>query len=185
MAAVVLFLALGFLPAQTVEPEVPEQSACHVYIDEQHIWTLEIIPDANGVLTPILNIINFTRSEAELRPAEIHIADAMGEEARVERFSIDTGVPGDPYLTPFLKVLRTSFIGMDLMGDFEGFSAPARVFVDLGPHRFQLQPLDCMEFEMLAEKINQVNFNSPNVAEDFWVLKIEPFGDRQRRPRDP
>lgn len=97
---------------------------------------------------------------------------------------MDTGVAGEPYTMRFLKVLGNSFIGLDLDGEYDDFAEPARVIIDLGDHRFKLQAVKCSEFELLAEKINQVNFDSPDIPEDFEVLKIEFLGTQGPRPEE-
>ena len=102
----------------------------------------------------------------------------------VEKFSMDTGVPGEPYRMEYLAVKGKSFIGLDLLGKFENFVEPTRVVIDLGEDRFQLQPLACMEFNALAEKIDRVNFDSPNIWEDYEVLQIKFLGEKSLRPQD-
>ncbi len=102
-------------------------------------------------------------------------------EAEVEKFSIDTGVPGEPYVVQYLKVHGESFIGLDLKGDFEGYSELKEVSIDLGNNRFILERIDCLAFEALAQRINQVNFESPDLHQDYEVLKIELMGKREAR----
>ncbi len=82
-----------------------------------------------------------------------------------------------------LKVLGNSFIGFDLLGKFEGFEESPRVAIDLGHTRFELKPLDCVSFERLAAQINNINFNSPDIQEDFSILKIEHLGRKIPRPK--
>jgi hypothetical protein len=97
---------------------------------------------------------------------------------------MDTGVPGEPYLMEYLRVLGNSFLGLDLLGEFDDFSEPTKIVIDLGEDRFQLEPLACMDFEALAGKIDQINFNSPNLWEDFEVLRIEFMGQKMPLPVD-
>lgn len=178
IAISLLLFASGLRAGQLPSPEV---SACHVFIDYEFIWTLEIV-QANGVNpTPILNIITFADGEWDLRPEQIHLAKSMRQEAEVERFSIDTGIPGEPYVVQYLKVQGESFIGLDLKGDFEGFGELREVSIDLGNNRFILEPIDCLAFEALAQRINQVNFDSPDLHQDYEVLKIELMGKREAR----
>lgn len=157
-----------------------QPSGCHVYIGYELIWTFEMVSG-----TPVLNIVSFVEGEWMLRPEQILIQgrDQRRRGARIRRFSIDTGVPGDPYNVNFLRVQGNSFIGLDLLGDFSNYQTPASVKIDLGNHRYELQPVDCLDFEMLVEKISRVNFNSPDIREDFRVLKIEVMGRRVPRPR--
>ncbi len=180
--ALCCWLALGgLLQAQDVSVEKVKASRCHVYLDFEYIWTFEMVEEAADANVPILNIITFGEEEHPFRPEQIAIYDSGGRPAQVEKFSIDTGVEGDPYVTSFLTVLGGSFIGMDLEGNFSRFGEPQRVAIELGAHEFQLQAVDCLDFEGLAEKIDQVNFNSPNIKEDFEVLGIEPLGKKTAR----
>ncbi|HLV01949.1 MAG TPA: hypothetical protein VKZ59_11820 [Acidobacteriota bacterium] len=158
-------------------------SRCHVFIDYNFIWTLEMVQSPSQSNVPILNIITFEEGTWDLRPDQIHLQNPSGQEAEIKRFSMDTGIEDEPYLTPYLKVQGDSFIGLDLEGDFQNFGELQRVYIDLGDSRFELQAVDCLDFEGIAERINQVNFDSPDVREDYAVLQIQLMGRRVARPR--
>jgi hypothetical protein len=164
-------------------PGPPRVSACHVFIDHQFIWTLEVVKSASGAPSPILNIITFLEGQWDLRPKDIHLINGAGREAEVEKFSIDTGVVEDPYLLRYLKVHGDSFIGLDLLGDFRGFETLAEVSIDLGDSRFILEPVDCLEFENVVHQINQINYDTPDIRQDYEVLRIELKGRREARRR--
>lgn len=157
-----------------------DSSRCHAFINYDFIWTLEMIPDRAGGATPILNIVTLRPGEWDLRPEQIHLFNSRGLEAEIDRFSIETGE--EPYLTHFLKVHGDSFIGLDLVGDFQGFEEVENVSVDLGDVRYVLQPVDCLDFEVLVDRVNLVNFDSPDVREDYTVLGIELIGRIEPRP---
>ena len=175
-------LFLGTVAGQQLKKQV-DLSSCHAFIDYENIWTIEIVRTQSADAVPILNIITFTPGEWDLRPNQVHVFDTEGSEAEVKRFSIDTGVADDPYDTKYLKVLGNSFIGIDLLGEFEGFQESPRVAIDLGHLRFELKPLDCNWFERIAEQINKINFNSPHIQEDFEILRIEHLGNKVPRPK--
>jgi len=177
-----LFVASGWVSAQSLEKTSPEASRCHVFIDDQNIWTVEILEDPNGDIVPILNIITFSPGGWDFRPQEIYIYNQQGKAATVERFSMYTGVPGEDYLMQYLKIRGNSFIGLDLLGEFDDFTEPTRVAIDLGEDRFQLKPLDCIDYDALAEKIDRINVDSPNLWEDFDVLQIKFLGEKMLRP---
>jgi len=181
-----LFLSVApSLAAQApipAEPETPpKSSACHVFIDNQFIWTLEVTRTASGSPAPILNIITFIEGQWDLRPSQIHLVNDHKREAEIEKFSIDTGIIEDPYYLRYLKVQGGSFIGLDLLGDFEGFEALRQVVIELGDSRFTLEPVDCLDFETIAQQINQINFDSPDIRQDYEVLHIELRGHREAR----
>lgn len=160
----------------------PPTSHCHLFIDQENIWTLETVEDGGEEIVPILNIITFSPGKWEFRPRQIHIFDADGREARVEKFSMETGSLEGAYLSTFMPVLGNSFIGLELLGSFNDFAEPASVLIDLGESRFELQSVDCAEFERLAEKINRINLDSPDIREDFEVLEINPLGRIDLKP---
>jgi len=93
-----------------------------------------------------------------------------------------TGVPGEDYLMQYLKVRGKSFIGLDLLGEFDDFTEPTRIAIDLGEDRFELEALDCVDYDALAEKIDRINVDSPNLWEDFDVLQIKFLGEKMLRP---
>ncbi len=138
-----------------------------------------MVQDGRRKRVPILNIITLTGEEGYLSPDQIHIYNKRGEEAETKRFSIDTGQREKPYLTPRLKILGHNFIGVDLVGSFEHFPEATRISIELGDHSFKLQPIGCLDFEALAEKINAVNVNSADPRADFQALEIEPVGQRR------
>ncbi len=182
---IVLFGALCCslpLIAQRSNSEKLENSRCHVFVDLEYIWTLEMV-EAGRSSTPILNIITFGEEELPLKPEQIVLRNQRNRRATVEKFSIDTGVDGDPYVTNYLMVLGGSFLGMDLKGSFSDHAEPKEVIIQLGDDEFRLQPIDCLDYEALAQQINQINFNSPNVEEDFKVLNISPMGIRQPKKK--
>ncbi len=176
-----LFLFCGWVSGQALQRQPPESSRCHIFIDDLNIWTIEIIEDRGGVIVPIVNLITFSPGEWDFRPRDIHIYSGA-RETQAEKFSMDTGVPGEPYLMEYLRVLGNSFLGLDLLGGFDEFSEPTQVVIDLGEDRFQLEPLECLDFEALAEKIDRINFNSPNLWEDFEVLQIKFMGQKMPLP---
>lgn len=185
--AVTLLIVSGLALGQTINKggsDRPlETSRCHLFIDNENIWTLEMVQSGGGDRIPILNIITLTKGEWDLRPEHIQIYNKKGKKAEIKKFSMDTGIPDEPYLMDYLKVLGNSFIGLDLKGDFGDFAEPSRIAIDLGEQRFELQSTDCLQFDNIAEKINGVNVDSPNIKEDFYVLKIEHTGKKQPKPR--
>ena len=50
--------------------------------------------------------------------------------------------------------------------------------VRCGPDDFFLAPLSSFDFENLALKVNRLNLGSPDLRDDWRVLKLEPIGTR-------
>jgi hypothetical protein len=169
------------LGVQEADPNQPKKSRCHVFVDYQFIWTLEMVDGGGETPIPVVNIVTFAKGQWDLRPEQVHLFANRRREAEIKRFSLDTGVAGNPYLVQYLKVLGESFIGMDLIGDFGGFLELSQVSFDLGDNRFVLEPIDCLQFETLVSKINQVNFDSPDLRQDYSVLNLSLHGKREAR----
>ena len=178
---VLLVFAPGVLGAQGAEP-IPA-ATCFVFIDTQFIWTLEMVLNPYGRAIPILNIITLARGEWDFRPDQVILVNPEGRTAEVERFSMNTGVEDEPYLTNYLKVLGNSFIGVDLIGELEDFKELREAGIELGDNLFSLAPVHPAVFESLASKINQINVDSPDIREDYRVLGISFFGKRERAER--
>jgi hypothetical protein len=161
------------------QPAELQKSRCHVFIDYQFIWTLEMVEGENDTIIPVVNIVTFAKGQWDFRPEQVHLLADRGREAKIERFAIDTGVAEDPYVVQYLKVLGESFIGMDLEGEFQGFEELSQVYIDLADSRFVLEAIDCFQYETLVGKINQVNFDSPDLRQDYSVLKLGLHGKRE------
>lgn len=138
------------------------------------------MPDPYDRVVPILNIVTLDRGEWDFRPVQVTLVNPEGRIAEVERFSISTGVEGEPYLTNYLKIHGNSFIGFDLVGDFEDFRTLTEVSIEMGDNLFRLEPLLPSVFESLVTKIDQINVDSPDIREDFRVLGIRFMGSRER-----
>lgn len=161
----------------------PPVSRCHVFIDQKNIWTLETIVTPGEEIAPILNIVTLSAGKWEFRPRQIHILNASGNKAHITKMAMDTGFLEESYLTTYLSIRGNSLIGLELLGDFNNFSEPASVSIDLEKNRFRLKPIDCVDFEHLTKKINRINLNSPNVWEDFEILQINSLGSIDPKPQ--
>jgi len=123
-ALVLVFAQLPLLAQAENEAKKIERSRCHCFIDYENIWTFEMVENQDGQRVPILNIITFTAGQWEMKPAQVHVLNAKSREAKIDKFSIDTGIAEEPYNTGSLKVLGNGFIGLDLLGKFDDYGEP-------------------------------------------------------------
>ena len=173
---ILLLCCFAPLPAQGSDSALA--STCFVFVDTQYIWTLEVVLTPDNRPIPILNIITLTRGEWDFRPIQVDLVNMEGRIADIKRFSMNTGVEGEPYLTNYLNVLGNSFIGVDLVGDFEEFRQLSEVRIQLGKDLFRLAPIPSSEYELLASTINEINVDSPDIREDYKILGINRLGER-------
>lgn len=158
--------------SQPLSGEIPKVSRYFAYIDGEVIWTVE---NSQGQ-PPILNIVTFSDVTSPLRPAQIRIYDPRGKRLEVRELKIETGDPKDPYRTKNLRVLGRSFIGVLIEMKDAGFDEASRVEIHWNGRVYELTPLNALDFNILAEKINNININSPDIRDDFRVLKLETLG---------
>ena len=123
---------------------------------------MEVVEGSNQFPVPIVNVVTFEMEETILRTRHIFLFDKANRTAEINRFSIETGF--DPYLTNNLKILPSSFIGFDLKGNFKGFLKPTRVVIELGKTRYLLQAVECLVYEILASKINKINYDKCSMS---------------------
>ena len=136
-----------------------------------------LTPDNRPV--PILNIITLTRGEWDFRPIQVDLVNMEGRIADIKRFSMNTGVDGEPYLTNYLNVLGNSFIGVDLVGDFEEFRQLSEVRIQLGKDLFSWPLCRHLNMSCWPPGSNQINVDSPDIREDYKILGIRHLGERE------
>tara|TARA_B100000949_G_C14229663_1_gene428343 strand:+ start:219 stop:779 length:561 start_codon:yes stop_codon:yes gene_type:complete len=169
-----LLLIPGWLQAEGSEGDFDQTSRCHLFIDHENIWTLEILKN-EGIAVPILNIITLSPGEWEFRPRNIHLYDSQGRRTQIQKFSMNLGTE-EFYVSEYLKVLGNNAIGLDLIGQSMDFFEITKVFIDLGTNRFYLNSIDCVAFDSIVEKINQIDLNNHEIQRYFKALQIELTG---------
>ena len=153
-----------------------EPSGRHfIYAQYDFILTLELTTQKEA----ILNVVNFTSDTYALRPQQLAIVDAQGQAVKVDKIVIETGNPADPYLTSNMKILPNSFIGLVLRGAFAPVSRIQAASLRIGDQIFHLDPITELQFNAAADRIDRMNFDSPDIREDFRVLKMDFFGRRE------
>lgn len=170
-ALILLIVLLGAVPAAGAEP-----SGRHfIYAQYDFILTFEFTAGKEA----ILNVVNFTDQTYAFRLEHISLTDEQDQDVKAEKIVIETGNPSDPYRTGAMKILPNSFIGLVLQGKFDSVKQFKSAAVQLGSLRCHLDPVSEPAFNVAAEKINKMNFDSPDVREDFRVLKMEFFGRKE------
>jgi hypothetical protein len=155
-----------------------DRSAYFAFVDRDYIFTIEMVKP--GV--PLFNFISMTDKE-QLLPAKDVRLSLEGRKATGKLFVVDTGDPKEPVVMPSIHLHPKSSFGVRLQGDFGDTKEVLGVAVRFGPDDFFLMPLTSSEFESLALKINRLNLGSPDLREDWRVLKLETIGTRAPSPR--
>lgn len=163
-------------PPVSQRPEDKQASGKYfVYVDHDYIFTLELVDDK----VPVLNFANITDKQQTLSPGSIQLF-LRGRRYPVKFLVMDTGNDRETITIPSTKIYGHSSFGYALKGDFGKLEKLDRVVLKVGGEVFELEPISKNDFEMLALKINRVNLASPDIRDDFRVLRIAQKGKRTR-----
>ncbi len=184
----VFLLLLPQFPPKPIGPPPPrpqpqssaplDRSGYFAFVDRDYIFTIEMVKP--GV--PLFNFISMTDTERLLPAKEVRLT-LEGRKATGRLFMVDTGNPKEPLVVPSVRLRPKSSFGVRLDGDFGDAKELLGVTVRCGPDDFFLAPLSSFDFENLALKVNRLNLGSPDLKDDWRVLKLEPIGTRAPAPR--
>jgi len=160
-------------PPQKVESKAPDKSAYFAFVDRDYIFTLEVVKP--GV--PIFNFVSMAEKENNLPAKQVRIS-LENRKVPARFFVVDTGNPKEPLIVPSLRVRPRSSFGVSLQGEFGNERELLGVSVQVGDEDFKLVPLTSFDFENLALKVNRLNLASPDIRDDWRVLKLEAIGSR-------
>ncbi len=160
-------------PKPTPEPGPPGRSAYFAYVDREFIFTVEIVKP--GV--PLFNFVSMVEKDNNLLAKQVRLT-LENRKAVGTFFIVDTGDPKEPMIVPSVRMRAKSSFGVRLQGDFGNAREVWGASVLLGDEDFRLVPLSSFDFENLALKINRLNMGSPDLSDDWRVLKLENMGTR-------
>ena len=181
-----LLLILQNPPPRLGRPKAPERdgkpldrSAYFAFVDREYVFTVEVVKA--GV--PLLNFVSMSDKERLLAAKQVRLT-VGSRKVPVKFFTIDTGNPKEPVVTPSVRIRPRSSFGVRLQGEFGEGRELEGVTLGLGDDDFRLAPLASIDFENLALKVNRINLGSPDFGDDWRVLKLETLGERfpARRP---
>jgi hypothetical protein len=184
VAFIFLFALVAQLPPKPITPTPPspaapgeskplDKSAYFAFVDREYIFTIEMVKP--GV--PLFNFISMTDEEQLLPAKEVRLT-LENRKAPGKFFMVDTGDPKQPVIIPSVRLRPKSSFGVRLQGDFGEAREALGVTVRCGDEDFALVPLSGFDFENLALKVNRLNLGSPDLREDWRVLKLEVMGTR-------
>ena len=151
-----------------------EKSAYYAFVDRQFIFTVEMIKP--GV--PIFNFVSMIEEQKSLLAKQVRLT-LETRKVSVRFFTIDTGNPKDPAVTPSVRMRPRSSFGVRLRGDFGDATEIRGVTIQVGAQDLAFEALSSFEFEALVLKVNRLNLQSPDFRDDWRVLKLETMGNRK------
>jgi hypothetical protein len=176
-AAMLLFFQMvGQAPrvaAPKPEDKPLDRSAYFAFVDRQFVFTVEIVKP--GV--PIFNFVSLADEDFNLLAKQVRLT-VENRKVPGTFFLVDTGDPKEPIIVPSVRMRRKSSFGVTLRGDFGGLKEVLGVTITVGEEDFRLVPLGGFAFENLVLKVNRLNLGSPDLSDDWRVLKLENLGAR-------
>lgn len=183
----VLAILLAFLqaspqtqvtPAPRMDSKPLDKSRYFAYVGRDFVFTIEVVKP--GV--PIFNFVSLEDTEYNLLAKQVRVTLATRKVPGMY-FVVDTGDPKEPIVVPSVRMRPKSSFGVRLQGEFGEEKELLGVSVQVGSQDFKLVPLSGFDFENLALKVNRLNLNSPDLDDDWRVLKLENLGSRSPAPR--
>jgi hypothetical protein len=162
-------------PAPAARSNQPlDKSPYFAFVDRDYIFTLEIVKP--GV--PLLNFISMADQEHLLPAKEVRLT-LENRKAPGKYFMIDTANPREPVIVPSVRIRPKSSFGLRIQGEFGSDRELLGATVRIGEEDFKLVPLSSFDFENLVLKVNRLNLGSPDLDDDWRVLKLEEMGVRE------
>jgi hypothetical protein len=156
------------------QPAAPlDRSSYFAFVDKEFLFTIEFVKP--GV--PLFNFVSLVDKENNLLAKQVRMT-FDNRKVPGTFFVVDTGDPKEPIIVPSVRMKPKSSFGVRLQGDFGNSMEAWGVSITVGEEDFRLVPLTSFEFENLALKINRLNMSSPDLSDDWRVLKLENLGSR-------
>ncbi len=165
-------------PAPGGDRKPLDKSSYFAYVGRDFVFTVEVVKP--GV--PIFNFVSLEDAEHNLLAKQVRLTLGARKVPGLY-FVVDTGDPKEPVLVPSVRMRPKSSFGVRLQGEFGEEKELMGVTVQVGSQDFKLVPLTSFDFENLALKVNRLNLNSPDLDDDWRVLKLENMGTRSPAPR--
>jgi hypothetical protein len=169
-----LFLGFSFLyPLAHADNPSLEKSSCFAFADHEYIFTLEIVKP--GV--PILNFVSMTDRDMSLLAKNIRLT-FENHTVVAQALATEAGDFQQPIARTAFAMRPKSSFGVRIDGDFGQAKELWGAAIRLGDEDFKLVPLSSSDFEALVQKVNRLNLRSPDISEDWRVLRLQPLGTR-------
>jgi len=164
--------------APKLEKKPLDKSSYFAFVDREYIFTLEIVRP--GV--PIFNFVSMVDKDENLLAKQVRLT-LDNRKVPGTFFLVDTGDPKEPVIVPSVRMRPKSAFGVRLQGEFGQEKELLGVSVLIGDQDFNLVPLSSFDFENLVLKVNRLNLASPDLSDDWRVLKLENMGSRSNAMR--
>jgi len=177
----IFFTLSGIISAQIgvieARPEEKIDFHCQLYISRDLVLTFSL----NVKITPVLNIINFTDREQTLDASRMtfHLDDDRKVQPTLLRIS--TGIPGDYMFRSYLTIHPLSSFHIEPHGlKKEDVTKIKAVEIQLGSYVYQLSSVRKEVFDVMLERLSQLNIHSKTLRRDMRQLSIPTKGTRVR-----
>ncbi len=168
-----VIIALLQNTAPKLENKPLDKSPYFAFVDREYIFTVEIVRP--GV--PIFNFVSMVDKDENLLAKQVRLT-LDNRKVPGTFFLVDTGDPKEPVIVPSVRMRPKSAFGVRLQGEFGEEKELLGVSVLIGNEDFKLVPLSSFDFENLVLKVNRLNLASPDLSDDWRVLKLENMGSR-------
>ena len=144
------------------------------FISPQYIITAEVASEH----TFVLNFINLSDFVIVMQPSEFIYRGISGTFYNGQVFDAEKkDNRGETYRYSASVLLKGhSFTGLTIVGAFHELDEIEELSLRIGAKRFYLQPLDEVQFEMLAAKIGELDLENPDSRAALKDANIQDLG---------
>ncbi len=150
------------------QPELEAGSRYFLYLSDKRIVTLELVSGRRAVL----NYINLDDAIEVLEAGNLVVVDTAGNTYRGHVFRADQELESGGFYFVSELIRPRQFRGYDIRGNFRFEQLPSRAYFRLGGRFVQLEPLTEEDFELVANKIGEIDLTAESklalVDAGFW-----------------
>lgn len=144
------------------------------FVNKQYVITAEVA----SAHTFIVNFINLSDFVIVIQPNEFIYKGASGRFYIGQVYEMkhkDARGEDQRYRASYL-LKGHSFVGLTIVGSFHELDQIEELSIRIGAKRFYLQPLEKMNFEQLAAKINNLDLENPSATAALQDANIQERG---------
>lgn len=166
---------LGLLCAPV---EIQAQPSMHAssfaYVGKDYVITAELA----GAHSFVVNFINLSDFVTVVQPGDFIYRGASGQHYIGQVYKVKHKDPlGEMRKYSASILLKShSFAGLEIVGLFKETDSIEEASVRIGSRRYYLQPLEKVQFEELARKIEALDLSNPDILDMFQEMNIQEMG---------
>ncbi|MBN2431686.1 MAG: hypothetical protein JXQ27_09435 [Acidobacteria bacterium] len=158
------------------KPEEKQDAHCQLYISDDVVFSFSF--NVSG--SPIINVINYTDRELIIDATGLSFRLADRREVQPTLLRIATGLPGDYLYRSYVTIRPRSAFAIEPNGLDEELKQMESLSIRMGFFNYKMEPVRQEIFDVMLDRLAQVNLFSKSIRRDFRELSIPFKGEKVR-----